>query len=94
LAAEIQRQVVDVKATREGFGNQAFVKLDSLTAAPPRCAHRRVMRWIGLAAVLGNRAESLRIEGHTDNVPIHNLRIRFQLGAFDFAGRRTAFACL
>jgi len=27
-----------------------------------------------LAAVLGNRAESLRIEGHTDNVPIHNLR--------------------
>jgi len=35
--------------------------------------HRRLRNWRDrLAAVVAPRTENLRIEGHTDNVPIHN----------------------
>ena len=35
-----------------------------------------------IAAKLGATPYDLRIEGHTDNVPIHNARVRLELGAF------------
>ena len=73
LAAEIQRQVVDVKATREGLViSLREVGFFDSGSATLRASSRDALD--RLAAVLGNRAESLRIEGHTDNVPIHNLR--------------------
>ncbi len=34
-----------------------------------------------IAATLGATPYDLRIEGHTDNVPIHNAAVRLQLGA-------------
>ena len=73
LAAEIQRQVVEVKATREGLviSLREIGFFDS-GSATLRAASREALD--RLAAVLGSRTESLRIEGHTDNIPIHNGR--------------------
>jgi len=73
LAAEIQRQVVNVKATREGLViSLREVGFFDSGSATLRASSRDALD--RLAAVLGTRTESLRIEGHTDNVPIHNPR--------------------
>lgn len=73
LAPEIQRRVVEVKARREGLvislREIGFYESGSATLrASSRDALNR------LAAILEKRSESLRIEGHTDNIPIHNAR--------------------
>jgi len=39
-----------------------------------------------LAKVLKQRQENIRIEGHTENIRIHNAHFAFQLGAFDDSG--------
>ena len=71
LAPEIQSRVVDIKAKKEGlivslrevgfYESGSATMRSSSTAAIDR-----------LAAVLMSRTENMRIEGHTDNVPIHN----------------------
>lgn len=71
LAPEIERKVVDIKAHKEGLivslremgfyeSGSAVMRASSLDAIDR------------LAGVIGPRAEALRIEGHSDNVPIHN----------------------
>ena len=73
LAPEIKRHVVDVKPRKEGLvvslremgfydSGSATMRLSSMPAVDR------------LAQVLMPRTENLRIEGHTDNVPIHNSR--------------------
>jgi chemotaxis protein MotB len=73
LAPEIKKHVVDIKETREGLvvslREMGFYESGSAFMKPS--AQGAVDR---LAAILGPRTESLRIEGHTDNVPIHNSR--------------------
>ncbi len=70
LAQEIKGHIVEVKARREGLvvslREVGFYVSGSSTLRPSsRDAIDR------LAAVLKTRSESLRVEGHTDNVPIH-----------------------
>jgi chemotaxis protein MotB len=71
LAPEITRKLVDVKARKEGLiislREVGFYESGSSTI---RLSARDAID--RLAAVLKSRTESLRIEGHTDNVPIHN----------------------
>jgi chemotaxis protein MotB len=73
LAPEIQQRVVEVKKRKEGL----IVSLREIgfyvsgSAALRPSSKDAIDR---LAAVLKARSESLRIEGHTDNVPIHNGR--------------------
>jgi chemotaxis protein MotB len=73
LAPEIRKHVVDVKARREGLvvslREMGFYESGSSTLRPS--ARDAIDR---LAAILKTRTEALRIEGHTDNVPIHNPR--------------------
>lgn len=71
LAPEIQRKLVDVKARKEGLiiSLREVGFFESGSASIRTSARDAVDR---LAAVLKARTESLRIEGHTDNVPIHN----------------------
>jgi len=72
LAPEIQKHVVDVKARKEGLivslREMGFYESGSSTMRSSSLG--AVDR---LATVVGPRTESIRIEGHTDNVPIHNL---------------------
>ncbi len=71
LAPEIKGHIVELKARREGL----IVSLREVgfyvsgSATLRASAEGAIDR---LAAVLKARTESLRIEGHTDNVPIHN----------------------
>jgi chemotaxis protein MotB len=73
LAPEIQSHVVELKARREGLvvslREIGFYASGSASLRPS--SQDAVDR---LAAVLKSRTESLRIEGHTDNLPIHNDR--------------------
>ena len=73
LAPEIASKVVDIKARKEGLivslremgfyeSGSAAIRVSSLGAVDR------------LAAVIAPRGEALRIEGHSDNVPIHNGR--------------------
>jgi chemotaxis protein MotB len=71
LAPEIKEHFVDIKARREGLIVSLremgfFVSGSAALRASSRDAIDR------LANVLKTRTEALRIEGHTDNVPIHN----------------------
>jgi chemotaxis protein MotB len=72
LAKEIKGHIVDVKARREGLvvslREVGFYVSGSSTIRPS--SKDAIDR---LAAVLKPRTESLRVEGHTDNVPIHTL---------------------
>jgi chemotaxis protein MotB len=72
LAPEIRRHVVEVKARRDGLvvslREIGFYESGSSTLRPS--ARDAVDR---LASILKSHPESLRIEGHTDNVPIHNV---------------------
>jgi chemotaxis protein MotB len=73
LAPEINQHFVDVQMHKEGLvvslREMGFYDSGSATIIPS--AMNAVDR---LAAVISPRNESLRIEGHTDNVPIHNER--------------------
>jgi chemotaxis protein MotB len=73
LAPEIQKHVVEVKATREGLvvslREIGFYESGSANLRP--ASMQAIDR---LVAILREHDESLRIEGHTDNVPIHNAR--------------------
>jgi chemotaxis protein MotB len=73
LAPEILKHVVEVKPSREGLivslREIGFYESGSATLRPS--SRQAIDR---LASVLHNQRESLRIEGHTDNVPIHNLQ--------------------
>ena len=70
LAPEIQKRVVDIKLHKEGLivslREIGFYESGSATMRPS--AMGAIDR---LAAVLSPRGEAIRIEGHTDNVPIH-----------------------
>lgn len=70
LAPEIQERFVDVQMRKEGvivsLREMGFYDSGSSTMKPS--AMNAVDR---LAAVVAPRSENLRIEGHTDNVPIH-----------------------
>jgi chemotaxis protein MotB len=71
LAPEIKDRVVDVQARKEGIvvslREMGFYDSGSVTMLPS--AMNAIDR---LAGVVAPRTENLRIEGHTDNVPIHN----------------------
>jgi chemotaxis protein MotB len=71
LAPEIKDHIVELKARREGLivslREVGFYVSGSSTIRPS--SKDAIDR---LAAVLKTRTESLRVEGHTDNVPIHN----------------------
>src|ERR1700691_2803379 len=75
LAPEIQRHVVELTSRREGLvislreigffeSGSATIRSSSLNAIDR------------LADILKNRDEMLRMEGHTDNVPIHNAQFQ------------------
>jgi chemotaxis protein MotB len=73
LAPEISRHVVEVKARREGIvvslHEMGFYESGSANLRP--ASKQAIDR---LARVLQEHNELLRIEGHTDNIPIHNAR--------------------
>lgn len=71
LAPEIKRHVVDIKPRKEGL----VVSLREMGFYESGASTMRASS-VGavdrLAQVIVPRAENLRIEGHTDNIPIHN----------------------
>jgi chemotaxis protein MotB len=71
LAHEIQRKVVDIKARKEGLivSLREMGFYESGSSALRDSSLPAIDR---LAEVLVPRAENIRIEGHTDNLPIHN----------------------
>jgi chemotaxis protein MotB len=71
LAPEIRRHVVDIKQQREGLviSLREMGFFESGSATLRRSSEDAVDR---LVSVLRDRPEMLRIEGHTDNIPIHN----------------------
>ena len=71
LGAEIQRKEVVLKANREGLviSLREVGFFDSGSAELRPASEAAVKR---LAQVLDGQANNIRIEGHTDNVPIHN----------------------
>ncbi|HEY2461179.1 MAG TPA: flagellar motor protein MotB [Candidatus Acidoferrum sp.] len=73
LAPEIRSHVVELKVRREGLVislREIGFYESGLSALRPS-SKNAIDR---LAAILKNRPEALRIEGHTDNIPIHNGR--------------------
>jgi chemotaxis protein MotB len=70
LAPEIRQRVVEIKARREGLvvSLREIGFYESGSSALRPSSRDAIDR---LAAILESRTESLRIEGHTDNVPIH-----------------------
>jgi chemotaxis protein MotB len=73
LAPEILKHVVEVRASREGIvvslREMGFYESGSANLRP--ASRETIAR---LATILKAHSEMLRIEGHTDNVPIHNAR--------------------
>ena len=71
LAAEIQRHEVVLKANREGLviSLREIGFFDTGSAALRPTSEAAVKR---IAQVLSAQSNNIRIEGHTDNVPIHN----------------------
>jgi chemotaxis protein MotB len=71
LAPEIGRHVVEIKQQREGLviSLREMGFFESGSATMQRSSADAIDRLVG---VLRDRPEMLRIEGHTDNVPIHN----------------------
>jgi len=72
LAPEILRHVVSIRQQREGLviSLREMGFFESGSATMRRSSADAVER---LVNVLKDRQEMLRIEGHTDNVPIHNV---------------------
>lgn len=75
LAPEISKHVVELKAQREGLviSLREIGFFESGSATLRSSSRDSVDR---LAAVLKDRSEMLRIEGHTDNVPIHTAQFQ------------------
>ncbi len=73
LAKEIKNKIVDVRLRKDGVvvSLREVGFFESGNAAMRTSSKDAIDR---LAAILGTRSESLRIEGHTDNIPIHNTR--------------------
>ena len=73
LAKEIKDKIVDVRLRKDGVvvSLREVGFFESGNAAMRTSSKDAIDR---LAAILGSRTESLRIEGHTDNVPIHGAR--------------------
>ncbi|MFZ0963273.1 MAG: flagellar motor protein MotB [Terriglobia bacterium] len=73
LAPEIQRREVVLKANREGLviSLREVGFYDSGSADLRPTSEAAVQR---IAQVLGAEPNNIRIEGHTDNLPIHNAR--------------------
>jgi chemotaxis protein MotB len=71
LAPEIQRHEVVLKANREGLviSLREIGFFDTGSADVRATSEAAVQR---IAGVLSAQTNSIRIEGHTDNVPIHN----------------------
>jgi len=71
LAPEISKHVVDVKTRKDGLivSLREIGFYESGSAALRPSSKDAIDR---LVAVLKSRPEAMRIEGHTDNVPIHN----------------------
>jgi chemotaxis protein MotB len=71
LAPEIQRHEVVLKANREGLviSLREIGFFDSGSATLRAASEAAVQR---IAQVLSAKPNNIRIEGHTDNVPIHN----------------------
>ena len=71
LAPEIKSHVIDVRQKKEGLvvSLREMGFYDSGSAAMRASSMGSIDR---LAQVVVPRSENLRIEGHTDNVPIHN----------------------
>ncbi|HUI52162.1 MAG TPA: flagellar motor protein MotB [Patescibacteria group bacterium] len=71
LAPEIKKHVVDVKPRKEGLvvSLREMGFYDSGVATMRTSSLQSIDR---LASVIVPRTENLRIEGHTDDVPIHN----------------------
>jgi chemotaxis protein MotB len=72
LAPEIKERVVDIKSKKEGLvvSLREIGFYDSGSSTMRASSVGAIDR---LAAILAPRTENMRIEGHTDNVPIHNL---------------------
>jgi chemotaxis protein MotB len=70
LAPEIQQHIVDINLRREGLvvSLREIGFYESASANLRSSSKDAIDR---LVRVLKTRAESLRIEGHTDNIPIH-----------------------
>jgi chemotaxis protein MotB len=71
LAPEIRSRVVDIKARKEGLV-VSLREIGFYDSGAPTMRASSVDSIDRLAAVLASRDENLRIEGHTDNVPIDN----------------------
>ncbi|MBS1840175.1 MAG: OmpA family protein [Acidobacteria bacterium] len=73
LAEEIKSKIVNVTLTREGVvvSLREVGFFESGSATMRASSKGSIDR---LAAILASRSEFLRIEGHTDNIPIHNAR--------------------
>jgi len=73
LGPEIQQHFVEMRTTREGLvvSLREIGFFDSGSATLRPSSEDAIDR---LVSVLRNRPEMLRIEGHTDNVPIHTAR--------------------
>ncbi len=71
LAPEIKNHIVDVKTRREGLvvSLREIGFYESGSSALRASGRDAIDR---LAAILKSHTEALRIEGHTDNIPIHN----------------------
>lgn len=71
LASEIARHAVNLTLTREGLvvSLQEIGFFDSGSAVLKSGALPALSK---IAAILSNTPQNLRVEGHTDNVPIHN----------------------
>jgi hypothetical protein len=84
LAAQIGKHTVSVTPTKEGIvvslREMGFFDSGSTSLRPE--AEPTLADFV---SVVGPRRVRVRIEGHTDNVPIHNT-ICVQLGAFDVPG--------
>jgi chemotaxis protein MotB len=71
LAPEIHKHVVDIQQRREGLviSLREMGFFESGSATLRRSSADAIDRLVG---VLKDRPELLRVEGHTDNIPIHN----------------------
>jgi chemotaxis protein MotB len=75
LAPEIRRHVVELNSRREGLviSLREIGFFESGSATLRSSSEDAIDR---LTMILRDREETLRIEGHTDNVPIHNAQFR------------------
>ncbi len=75
LADEIQKKQVSLRLTHEGLviSLQEIGFYDSGSATLKPGSLSTVAK---IAELLGNRREFIRVEGHTDNVPIHNAEFK------------------